>query len=66
MLASLLLLNSGCALRVISEVAAYEGYIPALWPLLPISALIEMAAVLAFAASLVFTFAQQPAHLDAA
>jgi hypothetical protein len=65
MLASLLLLNSGCVLRVISEVAAYEGYVPALWPLLPISALIEMAAVLAFAASLVSTLARQPTvHLE--
>jgi uncharacterized protein involved in response to NO len=63
MLGGLLLLNAGCALRVVSEVAAYEGYLPSFWPLLPVSALTEMAAVTVFAANLLLTFRQPPAHL---
>lgn len=63
MFTALALLNLGCFLRVSSEIAAYEGYVPALWPLLPVSAVIEMAAVTAFAANLLLTFRQPPAHL---
>jgi hypothetical protein len=63
MLLGLLLLETGCALRVVSEIGAYEGYLPSLWPLLPVSALIEMAAVSVFAANLLFTLRQPPAHL---
>jgi hypothetical protein len=65
MFAGLALLNTGCALRVISEIGAYEGYLPALWPLLPVSAVIEMTAVTVFAANLLLTFRQPPAHLRA-
>jgi len=60
MLVSLLLLTCGCVLRVCSEVGAYEGYFPALWPLLPISAIIEMAAVTVFAMNLIATFVKPP------
>jgi uncharacterized protein involved in response to NO len=63
MFAALALLNAGCVLRVGSEIGAYEGYVPSLWPLLPASALIEMAAVTLFAANLLMTFLQPPAHL---
>jgi hypothetical protein len=63
MFLSLLSLNIGCLVRVVSEVAAYESYIPALWPLLPVSAVIEMAAVTLFAASLILTFLETPPHL---
>jgi hypothetical protein len=63
MFAALLLLNTGCLLRVGSEIGAYEGYLPALWPLLPVSAVIEMTAVTVFALNLLLTFRQQPAHL---
>ena len=63
MLASLALLNLGCALRVSSEIPAYEGYLHAAWSVLPISAVIEMAAVTLFAANLVVTFLRPPAHL---
>ncbi len=56
MFASLALLNAGCLLRVISETGAYEGYAPALWPVLPISAILEMAAVTVFASNLLITF----------
>ena len=60
---SLALLNVGCLLRVSSEIGAYESYVPAMWPLLPVSAIIEMTAVTLFAASLLLTFRQPPAHL---
>lgn len=63
MFAGLALLNAGCALRVVSEIGAYEGYAPALWPLLPVSAVTEMTAVTVFAANLLLTFRQAPAHL---
>lgn len=63
MFAGLALLNAGCTLRVVSEIGAYEGYLPALWPLLPVSAITEMTAVTIFAANLLLTFRQPPAHL---
>jgi hypothetical protein len=65
MFIALALLNAGCALRVISETGAYEGLVPSLWPLLPVSAVTEMTAVTVFAANLVLTFRQPPAHLRA-
>jgi hypothetical protein len=63
MFISLALLNAGCTLRVVSEIGAYEGFLPSLWPLLPVSAVTEMTAVTVFAANLVLTFRQPPAHL---
>jgi hypothetical protein len=65
MFAALASLNAGCTLRVVAEIGAYEGYLPALWPLLPVSAVTEMAAVTLFAANLLLTFRQAPAHLRA-
>lgn len=65
MLACLLLLNLGCALRVSSEILAYENYWPPAWKALPLSAIIEMTAVTVFAANLLLTFKQPPAHLRA-
>ncbi len=53
---SLFALNAGCLLRVVSEIGAYEGIAPALWPLLPVSAVTELAAVTVFAANLIRTF----------
>ena len=49
MLWSLLLLNLGCALRVVSEIPAYEGYSLTTWRVLPISALTKLVAVSLFA-----------------
>ena len=60
---SLWTLTAGCCLRVAAEVGAYESYVPQLWPLLPVSAVIEMAAVTLFAANLLLTLARPPAHL---
>ena len=62
MLSCLFLLNLGCALRVSSEILAYEGYWPPAWSALPSSAVLELAAVTLFAANLVLTFKQPPAH----
>ena len=65
MLGSLLLLNVGCALRVCSEIPAYEGFAHAqlFWRILPVSAITELAAVTLFAANLLVTFCRPPAHL---
>ena len=63
MFAGLAMLTAGCGLRVGSEIGAYEGYVPSLWPLLPVSAVIEMTAVTVFAANLLLTFKSVPAHL---
>ena len=65
MLASLLLLNLGCTLRVCSEIPAYEGFAGAhlFWQILPVSAVTELTAVTLFAANLIVTFCRPPAHL---
>jgi hypothetical protein len=65
MFASLVLLSAGCGLRVPSEIGAYEGYVQSLWRLLPVAAVTEMAAVTIFAANLLLTFRQLPAHIQA-
>jgi hypothetical protein len=62
MLASLALLNAGCVLRVASEIPAYEGYAAAAWSILPVSGVLELAAVALFAANLAVTFLRPPAH----
>jgi uncharacterized protein involved in response to NO len=56
MFASLALLNLGCLLRVSSEFLAYQGYAPWAWTVLPVSAVIELAAVTAFAVNMGCTF----------
>ena len=52
MLASLLLLQFGCTLRVSSEPLAYEGLLPFAWRVLPVSGMFELAGVLVFALNL--------------
>lgn len=66
MLTCLLLLNAGCMLRVASEILAYENYWPAAWQVLPWSAVCELTAVTLFAANMLLTFKQPPAHLRSA
>jgi hypothetical protein len=56
MLAALVLLNAGCALRVSSEILAYEGYAGWAWRVLPVSAVTELTAVTIFALNMVLTF----------
>jgi uncharacterized protein involved in response to NO len=63
MLASLVLLNLGCVLRVSSEIPAYEGFSHQAWSVLPVSAITELMAVTLFAANLLLTFARPLNHL---
>jgi hypothetical protein len=60
MLVMLVLLMSGCTLRVASEILAYQDYAKWAWNILPISALIELTAVALFAINLIVTFARSP------
>ena len=60
MLVMLVLLMSGCTLRVASEILAYQDYAKWAWNVLPISALIELTAVALFAINLIVTFARSP------
>ncbi|MCW5979642.1 MAG: NnrS family protein [Bryobacteraceae bacterium] len=55
MLYSLMLLTVGCTLRVIAEPLAYSGLIPGLWSVLPVSATLELLAVVFFAGNLMAT-----------
>jgi hypothetical protein len=52
----LLLLQTGCLLRVSSEPLAYEGLLSFAWKVLPVSGMLELSAVLLFALNLVLTF----------
>lgn len=60
MLAALALLAVGCTLRVSCEALAYQGYVRWAWALLPVSAVIELSAVIAFAVNLAATFIRKP------
>ena len=60
MLVMLVLLMTGCTLRVTSEILAYQNYAAWAWNVLPVSALIELAAVTLFAVNLLVTFLRPP------
>ena len=60
MLVMLVLLMTGCTLRVASEILAYQDYAAWAWNVLPISALIELTAVTLFAVNLTVTFLRPP------
>lgn len=60
MFVALLLLSSGCALRVSGEVLAYQEILVTAWSWLPYSAVMELSAVTLFAVNLVATFMQKP------
>ena len=65
MAASLWLLSVGCFLRVLSEAVAYSAGGP-LWNLLPLSAFLELAAVIAFVVNMATTLTEPlPAWLSA-
>ena len=49
--AALAALSVGCATRVVSEILAYQNYYPGAWRWLPVSAVVELAAVTAFFAN---------------
>lgn len=56
MLTSLVLLQTGCTLRVTSEPLAYEGIAPFAWKVLPVSGVLELGGVLVFAANVALTY----------
>jgi len=56
MFLSLLLLQTGCTLRVCSEPLAYEGIWPFAWRTLPVSGVLELGGVLVFAVNIALTF----------
>ena len=60
MFLSLLLLGTGCLLRVSSEILAYQGFAGWAWSWLPVSAVVEMTAVTIFAINLLVTFMSRP------
>ena len=62
MFAGLVLLTIGCTLRVSSEVLAYQDYAKWAWSVLPVSALLELAGVAAFATNILGTFILEPSH----
>ena len=55
MFISLLLLQTGCTLRVLSEPLAYEGILSAAWKTLPVSGVLELSGVLVFAFNISLT-----------
>jgi uncharacterized protein involved in response to NO len=59
MFAALSLLTIGCALRVSSEILAYQEFLHSAWSWLPVSAITEMTAVTLFAANLILTFTRK-------
>ncbi len=65
MFVSLLLLSVGCALRVSSELLAYQGYAAGAWAWLPVSAVTELAAVTLFAINIAASFASKPTGVAA-
>jgi hypothetical protein len=56
MFMSLLLLQTGCTLRVSSEPLAYEGLLLVAWKVLPVSGVLELSGVLLFATNMALTF----------
>jgi hypothetical protein len=56
MFAGLALLFIGCLLRVPAEILAYQRYADWAWPVLPVSALLELAGIAAFACNIACTF----------
>ena len=64
MFAGLVLVTVGCTLRVSSEVLAYQGYANWAWSVLPVSAMLELAGITAFAINIFGTFILEPSHVQ--
>ena len=62
MFVGLALLTMGCTLRVSSEVLAYQEYARWAWSVLPVSAVLELAGITAFAMNIFGTFILEPSH----
>ena len=64
MFAGLALLTIGCTLRVSCEVLAYQEYASWAWNVLPVSAVLELAGITAFAMNIFGTFILEPSHVQ--
>ncbi len=64
MFAGLALLTIGCTLRVSCKILAYQGYANWAWDVLPISAVLELAGITAFAMNIFGTFILEPSHVQ--
>lgn len=64
MFAGLALLMIGCALRVSCEILAYQGYASWAWDVLPVSAVLELLGITAFAINVFGTFILEPSHVQ--
>ncbi|HEV2222717.1 MAG TPA: hypothetical protein VGR84_06915 [Candidatus Acidoferrales bacterium] len=64
MFVGLFLLSLGCALRVSSELLAYQNYANWAWSVLPVSAFLELAGITAFAMNIFGTFILEPSHVQ--
>ena len=64
MFVGLVLLAIGCTLRVSSEVLPYQEYANWAWSVLPVSALLELAGITAFAMNIFGTFILEPSHVQ--
>lgn len=64
MFIGLFLLSPGCALRVSSELLAYQNYANWAWSVLPISVVLELAGITAFAMNIFATFILEPSHVQ--
>lgn len=62
MFVSILLLTLGCALRVPCELVAYETHRNWAWSVLPVSAVLELAGITAFAVNILGTLILEPRH----
>lgn len=57
---TLVTITAGCTMRVVAEILAYQGYVPGAWRWLPVSAVIELTAVVLFAVNMAATFVYVP------
>jgi hypothetical protein len=57
---ALLLTNTGCLIRVSSEIIAYQHYASWAWILLPVSATLELTGVVLFTINMIGTLRQPP------
>jgi hypothetical protein len=64
MFAGLALLTTGCTLRVSCEILAYQEYAGWAWKVLPVSAILELAGISAFAMNIFGTFILEPSHVQ--
>jgi uncharacterized protein involved in response to NO len=64
MFAGLALLTIGCTLRVSCEILAYQGYASWAWDVLPVSAVLELLGITAFAINVFGTFILEPSHVQ--